>query len=320
MIMAKDPLVAERVQGSWMRHVPWPHQALFLLGDNSRQEEEDFSLEHAAYSPNVLNDTRLCSLPKFDRKRLAYFQSGPRPPWMIWWGVENIRRLGVSSSQADERPAPCPQGFTLQMRYDGDACWQDGAEEWAPPAGCERATSRFRTVLQGSKRPCAVHPVATRFGLRLAGERFAWWFIGDDDTFVNFPVLEKYLAKFDPAVPQLVSDSLNGGPGIAFSWAAAELLADEFWTVFVPMFDHVGREMYFHGDFLIKLWLGAGSRERRERIIEVESSPYFDQRQPSLTNLTSGEYTRTRATWHHCWRSRDLNEKNYLRYVYNDTC
>jgi len=146
------------------------------------------------------------------------------------------------------------------------------------------------------------------YGMQLASHPFAWWIIGDDDTFVNLPVLEKVLARYSSDDPvAIVEADRGGGAGLVLSRAATKLFTAKFWTKFFPaMRDRKGR---MWGDTYLLPFL-------KLQGVRLEVAEEFTQIAPSEVQLTSGKYQKEVAMWHHAWA--DHQPKDYEAHIYNN--
>eukprot|EP00418_Pyrodinium_bahamense_P077671 CAMPEP_0179067524 /NCGR_PEP_ID=MMETSP0796-20121207/29531_1 /TAXON_ID=73915 /ORGANISM="Pyrodinium bahamense, Strain pbaha01" /LENGTH=261 /DNA_ID=CAMNT_0020764551 /DNA_START=67 /DNA_END=852 /DNA_ORIENTATION=+ len=152
---------------------------------------------------------------------------------------------------------------------------------------------------------------AQGFGMRLATKPFDWWIIGDDDTFMNVPVLDRVLSEYKPGEPQVLSHDFGGGPGIAISRAAAGIFAQKFWDVFLPMVRDNDGQAY--GDAQL---IGFFMRDLKIKNVKRVD---FTQYQPTVKQLEQGDYQKTYPTWHHAWRFSELTPELYERYVFGAT-
>jgi hypothetical protein len=136
------------------------------------------------------------------------------------------------------------------------------------------------------------------FGVRLASEQFKWWIIADDDTFVNMPVLERVLAKYNTSEPVMLAQGYsNGGPGLAISKAAVKAFVPRFWDYYIPRWRNEIKEFYGDGALI------GGMKDAGVRIVDP---PEFSQVEPSKKDLEDpeGKYRSFFATWHHAWEHR----------------
>eukprot|EP00929_Paragymnodinium_shiwhaense_P015206 TRINITY_DN123268_c0_g1_i1.p1 TRINITY_DN123268_c0_g1~~TRINITY_DN123268_c0_g1_i1.p1 ORF type:complete len:640 (+),score=115.01 TRINITY_DN123268_c0_g1_i1:100-1920(+) len=148
------------------------------------------------------------------------------------------------------------------------------------------------------------------YGIRLAAEPFKWWIICDDDTFVNMPVLEDVLAKYDPEKPYILAQGhANGGPGLAITKQAAAQFVPTFWTKWMPRWRDEEKELYGDGALI------DGMKNAR---VEVRDPGQFTQIVCNMSNTTMvDDYRKHMATWHHAWQYHDAED--YERAFYKST-
>lgn len=146
------------------------------------------------------------------------------------------------------------------------------------------------------------------YGYRLATEQYDWYLIGDSDTFVNVPVLERYLAQFDPNKNLVVHLDGRRGPGIAVSKKAAGLFAQKFWSDYWPK----NRDTPHIDGTKPSAFVGFLTRDVGAKAVSPQG--VFSESPPSGDQLKSGMYRYRVATWHNAWNKHGPTD--YEKHIY----